>query len=78
MNYLEVVTLADELRQNRINLDRVAILVTRDEWDKMVDDFCDGYRHVIDIDDSAKELAKSIGHGVIYGVTVVVDPKEKK
>ena len=76
MSYLEIVTLADQLKQHLVDTSKVAILVPRDEWDAMVDDFCDStFRTLEGVD---RDKVKRLSYGVIFGVTVMVDPKEKK
>ena len=76
MSFLEIVTLADQLQQHLIDTSRVAILVSRDEWDAMVDDFCDST--IRTLDGVERDKIKSHPYGSIYGVTVMVDPKEKQ
>ena len=78
MSYLEIVTLVNQLKQHLVDTSKVAILVSKDEWDAMVDGFCDYYGRVLEIDDKTKGATKAMGYGVIYGVTVMVDPKENQ
>ena len=76
MRFLEIATLVNQLKQHLVDTSKVAILVPKEEWDAMVDDFCDSALRTLEGVD--RDGLKRHAYGVIYGVTVMVDPKEKQ